>query len=102
MLSLIAVGVLVIHGVWCLTCKRVSDGVLGKLLYLAVSLAALSYISNPGPHAQDLLNASLAAIAARHWFMKTFWSRILSAHPRIKRTGCDEFSRNPKQQPRKH
>lgn len=80
MLSLIAVGVLVVHAVWCLLCKRVSDGILGKLLYLCVSLAALSYISNPGAHTQELLNVSIAAIAVRHWFMKTYWGRILRAH----------------------
>ena len=85
MLSLIAVGVLVVHAVWCLLCKRVSDGIVGKLLYGLLSLAALAYVSEPSPHSQTLLNVSMAAIAARHWFMKTYWAtlraRILRAHP---------------------
>lgn len=76
MLSLIAVGVLVVHAVWCLLCKRVSDGIVGKLLYGLLSLAALSYVSDPGPHSQALLNASMATVAVRHWWMKTYWQRI--------------------------
>lgn len=69
------------HALWCLSCKRVSDGVLGKLLYLCVSLGALAYLSSPSTHTQDLLNLSLAALAGRHWFMKTYWGRILRLIP---------------------
>lgn len=76
MLSLIAVGVLVVHAVWCLLCKRVSDGIVGKLLYGLLSLAALAYVSDPSSHSQTLLNVSMAAVAVRHWWMKTYWQRI--------------------------
>ena len=75
-ISLIAVGVLIVHAVWCLLCKRVSDGVLGKVLYLLVTLAAFAYISRPSPFAQMLLNVSFASIAVRHWWMKTYWSNV--------------------------
>jgi hypothetical protein len=75
-ISLIAVGILIVHAVWCLLCKRVSDGVLGKVLYLLVTLAAFAYISRPSPFAQMLLNVSFASIAVRHWWMKTYWSNV--------------------------
>lgn len=75
-ISLIAVGLIVVHAFWCLWCPRVSDGVLGKVLYLMLTLAAFAYISRPSPFAQMLLNISFATIAVRHWWMKTYWSSV--------------------------
>lgn len=75
-ISLIAVGLIVIHAIWCLLCPRVSDGVLGKVLYLLLSLAAFAFISRPSPFAQMLLNVSFASIAIRHWWMKTYWAQV--------------------------
>lgn len=74
--SLIAVGLIVIHAIWCLLCPRVSDGVLGKFLYLMLSLAAFAFISKPSPFSQMLLNVSFASIAIRHWWMKTYWADV--------------------------
>lgn len=74
--SLIAVGLIVIHAIWCLLCPRVSDGVLGKFLYLTLSLAAFAFISKPSPFSQMLLNVSFASIAVRHWWMKTYWANV--------------------------
>lgn len=76
MMSMIAVGVLVVHAVWCMLYKRVSDGVMGKVLYGLLSLAALSYLSTPDAYAASLLHASLAAIAVRHFWMKTYWPSL--------------------------
>lgn len=78
-ISLISVGIIVVHAFWCLWCHRVSDGVLGKILYLLLSLAAFAYISRPSPFAQMLLNISFATIAIRHWWMKTYWSNVKRA-----------------------
>ncbi len=70
---MIAVGILLIHAVWCLLCKRVSDGIVGKLLYGLLSLSALAYISCPDQYSTEILHVSLAAIAVRHFWMKTYW-----------------------------
>lgn len=74
--SLIAVGLIVIHAIWCLLSPRVSDGVLGKFLYLTLSLAAFAFLSRPSPFSQMLLNISFASIAVRHWWMKTYWAQV--------------------------
>lgn len=74
--SLIAVGLIVIHAIWCLLSPRVSDGVLGKFLYLTLSLAAFAFLSRPSPFSQMLLNISFASIATRHWWMKTYWAGV--------------------------
>jgi hypothetical protein len=73
---MIAVGILLVHAVWCLLCKRVSDGILGKLLYGLLSLAALAYLSQPDAYSTAMLHASLAAIAIRHFWMKTYWAAL--------------------------
>ena len=75
-ISLMAVGLIVIHAIWCLLCPRVSDGVIGKVLYLLLSLAAFGYVSHPSPADQMLLNVSFAGIAIRHWWMKTYYHRF--------------------------
>lgn len=89
LVSLIAVALIVIHAIWCLLCPRVSDGVLGKFLYLLLSLAAFAFISAPSPFSQMLLNISFASIAARHWWMKTYWSNVKKAIARY-RTAQDK------------
>lgn len=74
--GLVAVGILVVHAMWCLLSPRVSDGIVGKILYLLVCLAAFGYISRPSPVSQMLLNVSFACIALRHWWMKTYWAKV--------------------------
>lgn len=75
-LNVVAVVVIVLHGFWCLLSRRVSDGVVGKVLYLMLILAALGVLSNPGQSAEAALNCTVAAIGLRHFWMKTFWPRI--------------------------
>lgn len=74
--SEIAVGVIVMHAVWCLLYPRVSDGVFGKVFYLLLSLATLAYLSRPSVSSQMLLNISIASIGIRHWWMKTYWHQV--------------------------
>lgn len=76
MISLFAVSVIAIHSTWCMLCRRVSDGVIGKLLYAATALAAMGYLSLPTHQAQDLLNTTFALVAIRHFWMKTYWPRV--------------------------
>ena len=74
--SLIAVTAIILHALWCLRCPRVSDGILGKFFYLTLCLAAFGYLSQPSPTSQALLNISFATLAARHWWMKTYWPSV--------------------------
>lgn len=78
MISLIAVSIIAVHATWCMLCRRVSDGIIGKLLYAGTALAALGYLSLPDRSSQDLLNATFALVAVRHFWMKTYWLRILA------------------------
>lgn len=75
-INLIAVSVIALHGFWCLLSRRVSDGCVGKVLYLLLILAALGVISNPGQHSEVALNCTVAAIGVRHFWMKTIFPHI--------------------------
>lgn len=79
-INLAMVAVIGLHAFWCLLSRRVSDGIVGKVLYLLLVLAVLGVWSNPESLTeQTALHASIAAIAVRHFWMKTFWPRIRSA-----------------------
>lgn len=69
----VAVSIIVLWAFWCLLSRRVSDGIVGKVLYLLLMLAALGILSNPGQSTETSLNVALAAIGIRHFWMKTYW-----------------------------
>jgi hypothetical protein len=72
-----AVVVITIHAFWCLLSRRVSDGIVGKFLYLFLVLAALGELSRPNSQVADaVLYCSFAAVGFRHWWMKTIWPRL--------------------------
>lgn len=69
----VAVSIIVLWAFWCLMSRRVSDGIVGKVLYLMLILSALGILSNPGQGAETNLNIVLACIGIRHFWMKTYW-----------------------------
>ena len=78
--GMFAVCVIAAHAFWCLLSRRVSDGIVGKVLYLFLVLAALGELSRPNSQVADaVLYCTIAAIGVRHWWMKTFWLRIRTA-----------------------
>lgn len=79
-IGMLAVCVIGIHAFWCLLSRRVSDGIVGKVLYLFLVLAVLGELSRPNSQVADaVLYCTIAAIGVRHWWMKTFWPRIRTA-----------------------
>lgn len=72
----IAVTVIVLWAFWCWLSPDIHDGLIGKILCLLLMLAALGVLSNPGQDAEVLLNLSVAALAIRHWWMKTYYPRV--------------------------
>lgn len=72
-----AVVVIAIHALWCLLSHRVSDGIIGKFLYLFLVLAALGELSRPNSQVADaVLYCTFAAVGVRHWWMKTIWPHV--------------------------
>ena len=84
--NVVAVSVIVLWAFWCILYRRVSDGIVGKILYMLLMLAALGVLSNPGQNAETVLNCTVAAIGIRHFWMKTAWPHVRSAA--IKRIRC--------------
>lgn len=96
-IGMLAVCVIAIHGLWCLLSPRVSDGVVGKVLYLILVLSAFGELSRPdSPVADAALYCSLASIGVRHWWMKTFWPRVRDRLvDRIRCASCPEKRPRP-------
>lgn len=86
LVNVVAVSVIVVWAFWCILYKRVSDGIVGKVLYMLLMLAALGVLSNPGQGSETALNCTVAAIGARHFWMKTVWPHIRAAV--IRRIRC--------------
>lgn len=84
--NVVAVSVIVVWAFWCILYRRVSDGIVGKILYLLLMLAALGVLSNPWQDSETWLNVTFAAISIRHCWMKTVWPHIRKAT--IKRIRC--------------
>lgn len=95
-LNVVAVAVIVLWAFWCLLSPRVSDGVVGKVLYMLLVLAALGVLSHPGERAETILNCTFAAIGVRHFWMKTVFPHIRGAV--VKRIRCVTCPHNVKDQ----
>lgn len=76
-LNALAVAVIAVWAFWCMLSKNVKDGIIGKVLYLMLMLAALGVLSSPGPSSNLLLNTTFAALAIRHAWMKKVFPRLL-------------------------
>lgn len=72
----IAVSIIVLWAFWCLLSPRVSDGIIGKVLYLLLLLSAIGILSGPGQESETKLNMAIAAIGVRHFWMKTAWPHV--------------------------
>lgn len=79
MINLLAVTLIVVWAFWCLLSPRVSDGFIGKILYLLLGLAALGVLSNPNRETETVLNCTFAALGVRHAWMKLVFPKIKCA-----------------------
>lgn len=92
-LNVVAVSVIVAWAFWCILVRRVSDGIVGKVLYMLLMLAALGVLSSPGQNSETMLNCTVAVIGVRHFWMKTVWLHIRAAVS--KRTRCAACPHKP-------
>lgn len=79
MINQLAVLMIVFWAFWCLLSPKVSDGLVGKVLYLLLGLAALGVLSNPDRNSETILNCTFAALGVRHVWMKLFFPKIRCA-----------------------
>lgn len=94
-LPLVSIYVISVWAFWCLLSRRVSDGIIGKVLYMLLVLAALGLLSHPGETSQTALNATFAMIGVRHFWMKTVWPHIRAGYMRrIRCHECPQKGRN--------
>ena len=73
MIHVIAYIIIFLWATWCVLSHHVKDGVLGKVMYSALSVAALSaLIADTGLHAKSdtIIILCLAGIGIRHFTIK--------------------------------
>ena len=65
--------------VWCVCSDRVNDGILGRILYSAIAIAAFAafFAAHPQTHlaAHKAIITAVALIGLRHFIMKIYNSR---------------------------
>lgn len=70
--------VLFAWAVWCIFGRTVEDGLIGRAIYAAIGLDAFAIIAgNDIQQAHHvLLTVCFAALAVRHFMLRTYWPRI--------------------------
>ena len=82
LINSIACGLISLWATWCVLSGKVRDGILGKLIYTAISLSGFVVMARSqniffGPTSAGLtLHVSLALAGVRHIFMVTCWQRV--------------------------
>lgn len=70
---------------WCVFCRRVNDGLFGKLIFCMISLSSLALMLGHGydyanPHRIAVtLNVSFALLGIRHVMVKYAWPKFQRA-----------------------
>ncbi len=82
LINSIACGLISLWATWCVLSGKVRDGILGKLIYTAISISGFVVMARSqnvffGPTTSGLtLHVSLALAGVRHVFMVTYWQRV--------------------------
>ena len=89
-LSMLAAVVTFAWATWCVFSPAVHDGVIGKVIYSTIALASFAIIAGSHISAAPMvtLNLCLAALAVRHFLLRTIWPHIaarLHARPHHRR-----------------
>lgn len=78
MIHVIAYIIIFLWATWCVLSHHVKDGVLGKVMYSALSVAAVAaLIADTGLHAKSdtIIIVCLAGIGIRHFVIKQWQAR---------------------------
>ena len=82
LINSVACGLISLWATWCVLSGKVRDGILGKLIYTAISISGFVVMARSqniffGPSTAGLtLHVSLALAGVRHVFMVTYWQRV--------------------------
>lgn len=85
LLNAFAALVLFSWSTWCILSPNFNDGILGKLIFSALSISCFVIIDSvvggqePKPIVEMTAALSLAALAIRHWFMVHVWPHVAAA-----------------------
>lgn len=75
-LAVVSAAIIAALSFWCVISPKVNDGVVGKCLYVTVSLAALGVACMPNWASLSTLVASIASLWAWNFSTELFWPPI--------------------------
>lgn len=80
-LNTIAADLIFVWAAWCVLSKKVNDGIVGKVIFSALSIAAFAVFSSGiqgkfNQPAEVAMNVSVAGLAIRHFWMRHYWADI--------------------------
>lgn len=71
---------------WCILSPHFDDGIVGKIMFSALAIAAYAVMTGPTrgyinpPIAELTINVCMAGLAIRHWFLKQIWPHIAAVY----------------------
>lgn len=79
--NMIAASIIFLWATWCVISSSIHDGILGKLIYAATSIAAFSMLANGfmgrmPPSTDATLHLCMAALAIRHFILRHYWPQL--------------------------
>ena len=74
------------YAVWTCNSTRFDDGIVGKILYCGLALAAIALCISPGnPSAEKALTISITAVCCRSFVRHTIYPHLFNKYPKLDR-----------------
>lgn len=74
-------GSIAVWATWCVLSRKVDDGVIGKIIYAIIAISGYAILARSDGYyfstraAETTMYIGVSLACARHWFMKTFWTK---------------------------
>jgi len=78
-LSTMFIAIVALHALWCVLAKQVSDGIVGKVIYITIAISGFAIVTRAEAVyitptvAGVTFHGALALAGIRHWFVANHW-----------------------------
>jgi thiosulfate reductase cytochrome b subunit len=83
-LSTMFIAIVALHALWCVLAKQVSDGIVGKVIYITIAISGFAIVTRAEAVyitptvAGVTFHGALALAGLRHWFVANHWPIVKS------------------------
>ncbi len=81
-MSTLFIGIIALHALWCVLARQVSDGIVGKVIYITIAISGFAIVTRAEavyitPTAAGVtFHGALALAGLRHWFVANHWPLV--------------------------